>query len=136
MDKLTINIIDEINKCQVLCKNCHQLEHISLKNSIDNYYDHIIEKAKNYKPQNEKVNENLIYDMYINKNMRIVDIRKKLNLPKSTVGTIIKRLENKGMEKKKIEKKEKVLKRCLRCEKILDYRNKGNYCMKCKKYKN
>lgn len=134
LEKLTTNIIDEINKCEVLCRNCHQLEHVKNKNYIEKYYNEIVEKTENYKEKRSKIDENVIYDMYITKDMRIVNMCKELNLPKSTVSTIIKRLEIKGiLVKKVIEKKEKAIKKCIRCGEILDYRNKSGCCLKCKK---
>jgi hypothetical protein len=84
------NVIDELNKCEILCANCHMeldVDNSAIEYVLNNYDSIIINKTK-------QVDRELIYDMYFNQKMSQADIRKKLNLPKSTVFNVVKELRD------------------------------------------
>jgi hypothetical protein len=129
LDTLTTKIIDEINKCELLCKNCHYIEHINKKDYFNNYHNEIMEKSIKYRNRKPNLDENIVLKYYMNENMRMIDICKELNLSKSTVSTILKRLENKGL----LKKRKRIKKKCIVCGNNLSKRNKYDCCLKCKK---
>lgn len=85
---LTEKIENEINKCDVLCRNCHILEH-----SDFNFFEEnkilIIERSLNIK-ENVKIDANKVIELY-NNGMKQVDISRFFNVNKSTISGIIKR---------------------------------------------
>lgn len=54
--KLRKFLVDEIDKCNVLCKNCHTIEHFDLNRFNDNFKQ-IIEKAANIKECPEPIDK-------------------------------------------------------------------------------
>jgi len=86
-------VIDELNKCEVLCANCHMeldIDNSAIEYVLNNYDDIVIHKTK-------KIDREIIYDMYFNQNLTQAEIRKKLNLPKSTIFGVVNELRNKLM---------------------------------------
>jgi hypothetical protein len=83
-------IIEELNKCEVLCANCHFELDIDI-NAIDyvikNYDDITIHKTK-------KVDRAIVADMFFKQNIKQIDIAKTLNVSKGTISDIIKDLKN------------------------------------------
>ena len=79
------NIIDEVNKCQLLCANCHQLKHIVEKYYI--YEKEIIEKSKNVRLHN-KLDHEEIQKLHKEGNS-IYKIAKIFNTNKSSIHYII-----------------------------------------------
>jgi len=80
---ITKNIENEINKCVVICKNCHRIEHCSkdyekIKNDIYN------KEIKNYR----KADHNEVIKLYKN-GISMGKISKQLNITKSLVHYII-----------------------------------------------
>lgn len=87
---ITEEIINELDKCDLLCINCHLEDRVDenvLKYVLDNY-----SKLKIRKKQ-PKINRDLVEDMYFNKNMKQCDIRKELNTTKSAISMIIKEIK-------------------------------------------
>lgn len=85
------SILKELDKCIVLCKNCHI--HADRKFYFDNL--ELINITKNnLKEIQSKIDRNIVIDLY-NSGIRQIDISKKLNCRKSTINLIIKNyLEN------------------------------------------
>lgn len=81
-------IKNEIDKCDLLCSNCHSVEHSDIVFFNENY-DEINSKSLDY-IEPEILDYEKIYDMY-NNGERQVDIIKKFKAPKSTINTIIKK---------------------------------------------
>lgn len=78
---------EELDKCTVLCANCHAKEHLD-QEKLDKYLNEIHEKAKNYKELPKKYDRELIITMY-NDGYLQKDIVEKLNCAKSTVSMIL-----------------------------------------------
>jgi hypothetical protein len=60
LQDLEIQIINEINKCQLLCANCHQLKHIS--SNFDLYKKDILNKSEDI-PENLKLDHAKIREL-------------------------------------------------------------------------
>ena len=73
----------ELNKCTVLCFNCHADIHHDRKKFNKNLPS-ILHKVTCYKECPPKVDKNLISSM-LNDGMRQIDISRKLHVAKSTV---------------------------------------------------
>lgn len=84
IDELGSILIEELEKCDVLCKNCHVLEHID-KDKIEQLLDNI--KNKKWRGNNKAPTEEII--RLHNEGYRNIEITKLLNIPKSTVSTIL-----------------------------------------------
>ena len=80
----------ELDKCKVLCKNCHIGEHTDLKFLIDNKTA-IEDKQHKLIEVNNKIDEAII-DELCSQGLTVTEISKKLSLNKSTVGTITRRI--------------------------------------------
>lgn len=85
---LTKRIEDELNKCIVLCKNCHTLTHSDIK-FYEDHKGEIIEKSKNLKETQSKLNRNEVVSLY-EKGMKQKDIAYHFSASASTIGLIIK----------------------------------------------
>lgn len=79
----------EINKCQVVCKNCHKLIHNEEFFELNKHL--IYEKVNNFRKISVKTDRNLVKELYDN-GMKQIDISKKLKVSKGTISTIIKEL--------------------------------------------
>ncbi len=90
INKLTFEIENEINKCVVLCKNCHSLEHADVE-FFEKYKDIILEKSKNLKEIQPKIDRSKVKELY-ESGMKQVDISKYFNSKKGTISEIIKEL--------------------------------------------
>ena len=76
---------------KLLCSNCHQEEHSDIE-KFNKLYDKIIDKLKTYKEQN-KINYDGVYELYFVDKIKIIDISKKLNIPRSSVSEYIKKIK-------------------------------------------
>lgn len=82
-------IEDELNKCIVLCRNCHKLLH-SGKDFIDEYKDIILEKVKYIRHKQDKLDRNEVFNLYQG-GMKQIDIARHFNTTKSTISVILKK---------------------------------------------
>jgi hypothetical protein len=84
------HIIEELNKCDILCGNCHM--ELDVDNSAVEY---VLENFDNIKLEHKtkKLDRILVYDMY-NKNMKQADIARSLGVSKGTISGIIKDMKN------------------------------------------
>ena len=85
-------IIDEINKCKILCSNCHTLEHSDV-DFFEKFKKEILEKSKKIKEVMPKINRNEVYRLYFVEKIKKVEISKIFNCSKSTISKIIKDFE-------------------------------------------
>jgi hypothetical protein len=87
-DEFKQQIIQEINKCIVLCKNCHQDLHFDKM-----YFNKYKEQIYNYqvKEKQKPLDKQKVINMF-NSGMKQIDIAKELNCAKSTVCQIIKNI--------------------------------------------
>jgi len=94
INELSNNIVDELNKCIVLCANCHQYYHSDIdffeKNKIEIYL-----KSKNIKENTPKIDRILVKKMYFEEGKRQIDIVNFFGCKKGTISDIIKKLKNK-----------------------------------------
>ena len=85
-------IKDEIDKCDVLCINCHIYEHTDIKFFNDNK-EEIYDKVKNYKELQGKIDRELVKEMYENGKKQI-EIARYFGASKGTISGIIKEIRN------------------------------------------
>ena len=82
-------IINELDKCVILCRNCHHEKHSDVvffeENKKEIYY-----KVKNYKEIQKKIPREEVIEMYKNGTKQI-DISKHFNASKGTISGIIKK---------------------------------------------
>ena len=84
IDNIKKSVIDELNKCKVLCHNCHTELHSDLKFFNDNL-NSIIQKSQNLKKISGKINRDLVKKMYFEDKMKQKDIVNYFNCSKGTI---------------------------------------------------
>lgn len=113
IDDLNYRIKKEIDKCDLLCANCHTLEH-----SDSNYYElnktEINRRISNYREIQSKISREEVYKMYDN-GMLQMNIAKHFNTSGGTISDILKKYKtHKNIENLTIDdsmsKKQKVYK--------------------------
>ena len=83
------DIVDEINKCIVICRNCHKIEHCD-KNKIKKMTNDIEKKVKNHREQ-KKIDEKKVLDLK-SEGKNISEIAKILNRNKSSIFYVFHRV--------------------------------------------
>jgi transposase-like protein len=82
------NIIEEMDKCTILCGNCHNDLHFD-KERFNKYKEQIYNY--NVKEKQKPLDKQKVIDMF-NSGIKQIDIAKELNCAKSTVCQIIKNI--------------------------------------------
>lgn len=122
----------ELDKCMLLCANCHDTVHfdaVFYKNNILK----IKNKIESHREIQSKIDRNIIIDMYVNKKMKIIQISKELNASRGTISDIIKQLKFDGyIEFEAKDNYKKQPKKCVKCGMVINKNTIGKYCKKCK----
>jgi len=85
-------LFDEIEKCEVICRNCHEMEHIDIE-KFKEMESYIYAKVENHKELRSALDREEIYDMYFNKGMRQSDIVKYFKCSCGTICDILKKMK-------------------------------------------
>jgi len=83
-------IIEELDKCEVICRNCHLEEHVD-KELFEKYKKEIYFKVYNFKEISPKIPREKIYEMY-NDGIKQKDIATHFNVSRGTISSIIKKM--------------------------------------------
>jgi len=89
---LSEKVQNELDKCKIICRNCHTIKHTDSKFFYENL-DEIIEKSNNLKYKQPKIDREKVYDMYFNQNIKQVKIAEYFCASKGTISDIIKKLK-------------------------------------------
>jgi hypothetical protein len=84
----------EMDKCDILCANCHVLEHSDI-NFFEKYKNEIQNKIITYKEKQKKIDRHIVIEMY-NNGSKQIDIAKHFSASKGTISDIIKKYKNGG----------------------------------------
>lgn len=88
ISELSDIIKNEMDKCDLLCQNCHYFEHADIK-FFEKYKDIIYMKLDNYKEIQPKIDRNEVFKMY-DDGKRQIDIAKYFGASKGTISGILK----------------------------------------------
>ena len=86
IQELNDEILNELEKCELLCSNCHREKHIDIeKINIEK----INKKIENYKESN-RIDKEEVYRLYFDQNKKIIEISKILNCSRSNLSELLK----------------------------------------------
>lgn len=100
VDNLDIKIKDELDKCILLCHNCHLTEHHEHE-FFENNKEIIIQKTRNIKENSKPLDKELVKQMYLG-GMKQIEIARHFGTVKSTICDILKGF---GLTKPKNQRK-------------------------------
>jgi DNA invertase Pin-like site-specific DNA recombinase len=91
-----------LDKCDLLCANCHVLEHTDLE-FFKKFEKLILDKVEKYKEPKIKLDRNVVLGMYMS-GKKQSEIAKFFNTSKSTICCIIKKYkaEKRGLDPQSI----------------------------------
>jgi hypothetical protein len=85
IEQLNNDLLLELEKCELLCSNCHREKHVEITGEEFKEIENIV-----YKEKHKKIDRNEIFNLYFEKNIGIVQISKILNCSKSSISEIVK----------------------------------------------
>lgn len=100
------DIKDEVDKCILLCPNCHISEHHDHK-FFEDYMEQIIDKISNLKEIQPKLDKELVKEMFLS-GVKQIEIARHFSASKGTICDILKtfglttKLEDKKINKNKV----------------------------------
>jgi len=86
--ELTKEVEEELNKCVILCSNCHALEHAETEFYTE-HKEEILNKVNTLHIYNKKLDRELVKKLYFEDRMRQIDIVKLLGSKRSTISSLI-----------------------------------------------
>jgi len=92
VDELSEGITKELNKCIVLCANCHEELHHNT-GFFEEYKEEIYEKSRNVRENTPKIDREIVKKMYFEEGKRQIDIIRFFGCTKGTISDIIKKLK-------------------------------------------
>jgi DNA-binding CsgD family transcriptional regulator len=106
-DDIETTVKDELDKCVVLCANCHKNEHFDLE-KYTKYLNEILSLKDTHQEKRKALPVLDILNLYAN-NKTVTEIAKIYKVNKSTIGTILrKNQKGESMEEKSKRKMEKI----------------------------
>lgn len=84
-------IEEELNKCQVLCKNCHMELHYN-DGFLEENFSEIKEKSENLKTRSSKIDVNLVLKLY-EEGKKQIEIANEIGCVKSAISNILKKFK-------------------------------------------
>jgi len=88
-DDLDLYIKDELDKCDVLCQNCHADLHFD-EDRFEKYKDEIMEKVNNYRETQDPISHEIIKQL-LSEGKTQIEIARLFGRNKSTISCIMKR---------------------------------------------
>lgn len=83
----------ELQKCTVLCKNCHVITMIDVE-QFERLKNEIVKRSKEHRELRKPVDKQVV--LRLSKHMKQIEIAKKIGCSKSTICKILKELSSKG----------------------------------------